>query len=210
MDELELLKKDWNKSNDQYKSFSDSDIYKMSHKKSSTIVKTLFYISLAELVFWICINFLPFVLSDKMKAHLEEMSHSWIYIGFNILSYAVIVLFIYLLWNAHKSISVTDNAKKLMESILKTRKIIKYYVLYNLLIALISIPISLYFSINEHPEISEKLSTASSTQLAMILLITTLVTAVFLTLIWLFYKLIYGILIKRLNANYNELKKLEV
>ncbi|WP_179338362.1 hypothetical protein [Winogradskyella ludwigii] len=210
MDELELLKKDWNKSNNKYESFSDSDIYTMSHKKSSNIVKTLFYISMAELVFWVLVNFLPIVLSDKMKAQLEEMSHSWIYIGLNILSYAVIILFVYLLWNAHKAISVTDNAKKLMESILKTRRIIKYYVLYNLLIAFISIPVSLYFSINEHPEISEKLSTASPAQLAVMLLITVVITVVFLLFIWLFYKLIYGILIKRLNRNYKELKKLEV
>ncbi|NRR90803.1 hypothetical protein HSX10_04400 [Winogradskyella undariae] len=210
MDELELLKKDWKKSDNQYKSFSDSDIYKMSHKKSSTIVKTLFYISMAELVFWILINFLPFVLSDSLKGQLEEMSHSWVYIGLNIISYSVIILFIYLLWKAHKAISVTDNAKKLMESILKTRKIIKYYVIYNLLLALISIPISLSFSISEHPELSKQISTASSAQLAIMLLIVIIFTAVFLTVIWLFYKLIYGILIKRLNRNYKELKKLEV
>ncbi|MEP5255124.1 hypothetical protein [Winogradskyella rapida] len=210
MDELELLKKDWKKSNDNYKTFSDHDIYEMSHKKSSNIVKTLFYISMAELVFWILINFLPLVLSDQMKAQLEEMSHSWVYIGLNILSYAVIILFVYLLWSAHKAISVTDNAKKLMESILKTRKIIKYYVLYNLLIAFISIPVSLAFSISNHPELYEKLSAASTSQIAVILLITLGITGLFLGFIWLFYKLIYGILIKRLNRNYNELKKLEV
>lgn len=210
MDELELLKKDWKQNENQFETFSDSDIYKMSHKKSSNIVKTLFYISMAELVFWVLINFLPFVVSDRIKAQLEEMSHSWIYMSLNILSYGVIIVFIYLLWNAHKAISVTDNAKKLMESILKTRKIIKYYVLYNLFIALISIPFSLYFSINEHPEISEQINSASTKELVVMSLITIVITAMFLGLIWLFYKLIYGILIKRLNRNYRELKKLEV
>jgi len=210
MDELELLKKDWKRSDNQYKSFSDSDIYKMSHKKSSTIVKTLFYISVAELVFWVLINFLPYVLSEKMKAQLEEMSHSWIYVSLNIISYLVIILFVYLLWRAHKAISVTDNAKKLMESILKTRKIIKYYVLYNLSIALISIPISLYFSINEHPEISEQLSNATTEKLVIMSLVAIGITIAFLGLVWLFYKLIYGILIRRLNRNYQELKKLEI
>ncbi|MGJ8549251.1 hypothetical protein [Winogradskyella wichelsiae] len=210
MDELDLLKKDWKKSDNQYTSFTNSDIYKMSHRKSSTIVKTLFYISMAELVFWILINFLPFVLSDSMKAQLEAISHSWVYVALNIVSYIVIVLFVYLLWKAQKAISVTDNAKKLMKSILKTRKIIKYYVLYNLFLALVTIPISLSFSISEHPELSEKISTASSAQLAVMLLVTIVITAIFLTLIWLFYKLIYGILIKRLNKNYNELKKLEI
>ncbi|MUU77531.1 hypothetical protein [Winogradskyella endarachnes] len=210
MDELELLKKDWKQNEHQFETFSDTDIYKMSHKKSSSIVKTLFYISLAELVFWILINFLPFVVSDRLKAQLEEISHSWLYVSLNILSYGVIILFIYLLYNAHKAISVTDNAKKLMESILKTRKIIKYYVLYNLCIALISIPFSLYFSINEHPEMSDQLNNASTKELIIMSIVAVGLTAIFLGLIWLFYKLIYGILIKRLTRNYQELKKLEV
>ena len=51
MDELELLKKDWQKGAADFKSYSDTDIYPMLHKKSSSIVKTLFYISICELVF---------------------------------------------------------------------------------------------------------------------------------------------------------------
>jgi hypothetical protein len=34
--------------------------------------------------------------------------------------------------------------------------------------------------------------------------------AIFLLVFWVFYGLIYGILLKRLNGNYKELKKLEV
>jgi hypothetical protein len=210
MDELELLKKDWIKNTAEFKDYSDAEIYPMLHRKSSSIVKTLFFISMAELVFWILISFLPFVLSDQMKAQLAEMSHSYVYIGLNILSYAVIVTFIYLLYKAHKAISVTDNAKKLMESILKTRKVIKYYVIYNLLMAFISITVGFYFSIHEHPELSERLSTANTTQLMVLALVGIGITSLFLIAIWFFYKLIYGILIKRLTINYNELKKLEV
>ena len=210
MDELELLKKDWKQNENQFETFSDSDIYKMSHKKSSTIVKTLFYISLVELVFWILINFIPFVVSDKIKVQFEEMSHSWIYNSINVISYAVIFLFVYLLWKAQSAISVTDNARKLMKSILKTRKIIKYYVLFNIFLALISFPIVLYLSINEHPEIQNQLNAATSTQLFAMSAVSIVIVAVFLLFFWLFYKLIYGILIKRLTRNYNELKKLEV
>ena len=36
-----------------------------------------------------------------------------------------------------------------------------------------------------------------------------LVIAVTLVFVWLFYKLIYGLLIKRLNKNYKELKAIE-
>ena len=210
MDELELLKKDWQNKTPDFESFTDRDIYKMSHNKSSSIVKTLFYISVAELVFWILVNFSPFIFSEQLQSQIGELSHSWIYIGLNIFSFGIIILFVYLLWKSHKAISVTDNVKKLMESILKTRKIIKYYVLYNLFAALISVPIALYYSLKEHPEISEQFNSLNTLQMFYLLGICLILTAILLVIIWFLYKLIYGILIKRLNKNYNELKKLEI
>jgi hypothetical protein len=45
---------------------------------------------------------------------------------------------------------------------------------------------------------------------ALTILVTTLVLAIVIGLFLVFYYLIYGILLKRLNTNYKELKKLEV
>ncbi|WP_426429802.1 hypothetical protein ACPX19_09685 [Winogradskyella sp. HB-48] len=210
MDELELLKKDWNKGTDEYKNYSDSDIYPMLHKKSSSIVKTLFYISVAELVFWVLVSYVPYFFSDKMRARLETSYENPLFTGLTILGFAVIGLFVYLLYKSYKSISSTDNAKKLMESILKTRKVIKYYVLYNLIMIFISIPLSLYFEFNQNIEFHDQVAAFDTTQMTVLVVITLLVTAIFLGVIWLFYRLLYGILLKRLNRNYNELKKLEV
>ena len=210
MDELELLKKDWQNKAPDFETYTDNDIYKMSHNKSSNIVKTLFYISVAELTFWILINLLPFIFSEQLQSKIGELSQSWIYIGLNVFSFGIILLFVYLLWKSYKTISVTDNVKKLMENILKTRKIIKYYVLYNLFVALISVPISLYFYLKEHPELSAQVNESTTLELVLIFLICIISTAVLLGVLWLFYKLIYGILIKRLNKNYNELRKLEI
>ena len=48
MKELDLLKKDWQK-NDAFEQVSEVDIYKMLHKKSSSIVKWIFIISILDL-----------------------------------------------------------------------------------------------------------------------------------------------------------------
>ena len=130
MDELDLLKKDWNKETAEFKSYSDSDIYPMIHKRSSSIVKTLFYISVAELVFWLLASILPYFLSATFKEKLETSYENPLFLGLSIFSYLVILLFIYLLYKSYKAISSTDSAKILMESILKTRKVIKYYVVF--------------------------------------------------------------------------------
>ena len=210
MDGLDLLKKDWNKNRPEDNRISSKEIYSMLHKKSSSIVKTLFYISIAELALWIIINALPYLLSEDYKNKLDAIyeNDSFI-IGLSIFSYAVILVFIYLLFRAQRAISVTDNAKKLMESILNTRKIIKYYVLYNLIMAGISLCIGFYYSFKFDPNASELLQGLNDKQIFIVTIVLIAITAIFILIIWLFYKLIYGLLLKRLIRNYNELKKIE-
>ncbi|BAO74314.1 hypothetical protein [Winogradskyella sp. PG-2] len=210
MDELELLKKDWDKGTTEFKSYSDNDIYPMLHKKSSSIVKTLFYISIAELAFWLLAGIIPYFISTTFKEKLDTSYENPLFLGINILSYLVIVLFAYLLYRSYKSISSTDSAKNLMEKILKTRKVIKYYVIFNLSLIFLSIPLSIYFEYQENPEFHQQIVDASTSQMLVLYAVAVIIAAVFLVLIWLFYKLIYGVLLKRLNRNYDELKKLEV
>lgn len=209
MDELELLKKDWNKQSAQ-KKLSAKELYPMLHKKSSSIVKTLFYISIAELVFWVIINNLPYFSSEAYKDRLSTIFNEEVYTALNIFSYAIILFFIYLLYKSHKAISVTDSAKKLMESILRTRKVIKYYVIYNLVMVFAMAVAGTIYSINHDPKMANNFSHFSDKQLITFAVLSTVIIGVFLVLIWLFYKLIYGLLLKRLNSNYKELKKLEV
>ncbi|GAB5564985.1 MAG: hypothetical protein Wins2KO_20480 [Winogradskyella sp.] len=209
MDELELLKKDWQKGT-EYKSYDNSEIYPMLHKKSSSIVKMLFHISLAEMAFWILLTTIPFFISDNYRERFNTSYENPWFVAISVFGFLVIFLFVYLLFKAHKSISVTDSAKKLMESILRTRKIIKYYVLYNLVMIFISIPLSLIFEFNENKEFHDQIEAFDSTQMILLYAITFLVTGVFVLVIWGFYRLLYGILLKRLNRNYNEIKKLEI
>ena len=210
MDELELLKKDWQSGATEFRSYSDSDLYPMIHKKSSSIVKTLFYISIGELVFWLLASILPYVLSPTFREKLDESYENPLFIGISIFSYAVILLFIYLLFKSYKGISSTDSAKKLMESILRTRKIIKYYVVFNLSLFFLSIPLSLYFEYQDNPEFHQQIVEASTTQMLAFYAVSAVTAGIILLILWLFYRLIYGILLKRLNRNYKELKKLEV
>ncbi|MBO3116608.1 hypothetical protein J4050_07615 [Winogradskyella sp. DF17] len=210
MDELDLLKKDWNKGQADFKSYEESDIYPMLHKKSSNIVKTLFYISVAELVFWVLISYVPYLFSDSMRQRLDESYENPLFVGLTILGFVVTAVFVYLLYHSHKSISTTDNVRRLMKSILRTRKVIKYYVLYNLIMIFISVPLSLYFEFQQNPLFHEEVAQMNNTQMSILIGITVVVTGVLVGLIWLFYRLLYGILLKRLNRNYEELKRLEV
>jgi hypothetical protein len=75
MDELELLKKDWEKKDPAHKKLSVEELYPILYKKSSSIVKTLFYISVGELIFWILVNTIPYFTSDSYQDRLNASIH---------------------------------------------------------------------------------------------------------------------------------------
>ncbi|XMO85464.1 hypothetical protein AAFN75_11765 [Algibacter sp. AS12] len=212
MDELDLLKKDWKKGNSNYPKLSYNDIYKMILKKSSSIVKWIFIISLLEFGFWLSISFAfkGSVYSNK----IDELNINHILIPITIISYAVLIYFFYLFYKNYKNISTTDSSKTLMENILKTRKTVKHYVIFNLASLFIGAFIGVFYNFNHNAEFSSKLELASASGevfkfYAVIFMVTLLVIGVVIGVLLLFYWLIYGILLKRLNHNYKELKKLE-
>jgi hypothetical protein len=51
MKELDLLK-DWQKNKDSFEQVSEIEIYRMIHKKSSSIVKWILIISIMEVLLW--------------------------------------------------------------------------------------------------------------------------------------------------------------
>ena len=214
MDELELLKKDWKKDEDsKYPKLSYNEIYKMILKKSSSIVKWIFIISILEFVLWTLISF-TFKNTDYNK-RFESYHAENIMIPFLILGYLILAYFFYKFYMNYRTISATDNAKILMENILKTRRTVKQYVGFNLIYMAISAFVALGIQFNRDEEMISLIDKASANGevfkfYALTIVLTLVFLAIFIAVILGFYYLIYGILLKRLNSNYKELKKLEV
>ena len=115
----------------------------------------------------------------------------------------------------YRTINTTDNATRLMENILKTRRTVKHYVAFNLIAMVVSVAILLPYFMNNDPNTKTIIEKATANGeifkfYAGIIIVTLLMLAVVIGVLLLFYWLIYGILLKRLNKNYRELKKLEV
>src|SRR5690606_38122487 len=132
VDELELLKKDWQKREADLPKLSYDEIYKMTWKKSSSIVKWIFYISLIELVFWAAINII-FSDSESME-ELKALHIHKVIMVLNIINYGIILYFIYKFYINYKKISFTDSSRKLMKTILKVKRTVTQYVWFNLII----------------------------------------------------------------------------
>ncbi|MHA7863906.1 hypothetical protein [Flagellimonas marinaquae] len=213
LDELELLKKDWQKREADLPKLSYEQIYPMIKKKSSSIVKWIFYISIIEFVFWAGINII-FSGPETMQ-ELRDMHIYKVVMVLNIFNYGIILFFIYKFYTNYKKISFTDSSRVMMRTILKVKRTVTQYVWFNLIIFTVSAIIYGYGVLLYTPEGQEIVQAAAqdgdSTEFWALIIITSIaITAVGLFIIWLFYKLLYGILLKKLRKNYNELKRLEV
>ncbi|WP_268225283.1 hypothetical protein [Sinomicrobium oceani] len=203
MDELELLKKDWKKREASLPKLSYQDIYKMIWKKSSSSVKWIFIISAIELS-------LGLVFLFYTPSYMKEMN----YLFTDILlysTYPVIIYFVYRFYLNYKKISATSSVKGLMDSILRARKTVKHYILFNLaIIALTSISTAIITYVKGHGGWEVYKQNAHLSDHLILLFFVVLLTAMIIGVCLGIYLLLYGFLLRRLNTNYKELKRLEV
>lgn len=211
MDELEVLKREWQSREQEFPKLSFNDIYKMLLKKSSSIVKWIFYISIIEMLFWIG---LIFILPDTYKDVTEQMGLSNFVLYGNIVHFIIFIGFIYYFYKNYQAIQVTDNTTTLMNNILKTRKTVRYFVYYNIGMFIISsiVANTIYYMKSE--QLYEVLDFASKgvpqENFATIFIVSQIIVGVvFVGVLMLFYWLVYGILLGKLKSNYKELKKID-
>ncbi|AXT19591.1 hypothetical protein D7030_10015 [Flavobacteriaceae bacterium AU392] len=213
MDELELLKKDWQKDKGNYPKLTYNEIYKMILKKSSSIVKWIFIISILEFVFWTGFSLL-FKDSKHIK-EVEELNASNLFISLSIIGFVILFYFFYKFYKNYRNISVTDSAKILMENILRTRRTVKQYVAFNIIFLVIGVVSGVFMSVKQDESFSNQLNDAAANgeifkYYAAIIITTIIALAAVIGILLLFYWLIYGLLLRKLNHNYSELKKLEI
>ena len=211
MDKLEVLKKEWQSQEKDLPKVSYNDIYKMLLKKSSSIVKWIFIISIAELLFWIGIQFFN---PDSNVKIINEMGLKEVLIYTNIIHFSIFAIFIFYFYKNFKSIQVTDNTKMLMNNILKTRRTVKYFVYYNVGVFILSSIVVDIFFYSKSEKLYNIMDFASQgvpqENFASVFIISQIIVGmIFLGLLMLFYWLIYGLLLKRLNRNYKELEKMD-
>ncbi len=202
MKELDLLKKDWQKNEGSFEQLSEKDIYAMIHKKSSSIVKWILIVSILEFVI---LNGIGLLLPEDPSNEFNDKFDFYIKV-LEIFSYGITIYFVFLFFKNYKSISVISSTKELAESILKTRKTVKYYIRYN--ISYIILIMISYVAYTIYTDFITKNDFSSEMTIAILGLL--FLSVIIIALMWGFYQLIYGFLLKKLKRNYEELQKIDL
>lgn len=210
--ELADYKKAWGNQPEDENKVSSIEIYKMTQSKSTSIVKWIFIIGLAEFAFWTILNV---IVSGMNYVDIYEELNLLKYINFSYyMHFAVIILFLIIFYRNYASVTTVDNTKTLMRKIIRVRKTVKYYVLYNILGTIVIMMIFNYMIVNTPNGLDifyqhEELNIPKEQMMTVYIVSQAIAIVIILIFLFLFYYLLYGILLKKLNRNYKELTKLE-
>lgn len=198
MEELELLKKDWNKESDEFKNYSEKEIYSMIKQKSVSVTRILCLIGLTEIILW------------TVYGYIDG--------GLPILRMVLFAVFFALIIYFYFKMKTEENSISLMKSILNIRKVIFGYAgISFLLIVLMNI---IDFKHNTKDFMAglndgynhNSPHTTSSAQITpelgnYIVFGVALMIAIYL--LYIIYKKTYGKILFNLKRNYKELSKVE-
>ena len=210
MDELELLKKDWkeNKSND-FKNYTEKELFAMTKKRSVSIAKWVFIIALLELGFWFLIGYLMPSYSSEDKYQDIPFVEGFINV-MDMISTLSPFVFIGLVLYLNFKIRTEENPKKLMKKILLMKKCIQWY------IRIFLGEIVVFFIISMILIFYTKYHTLEAAELEGLYFFAFIVFIPLLMIIFIFvlflrfiYHLVYGNLLQKLKQNYEELSRME-
>ena len=209
MDELELLKKDWkeNKSDD-FKNYTEQELFAMTKKRSVSIAKWVFIIALLELGFWFLIGYLM-PSSSEDKEYYEALNSSPLIKGilYVLGEFAVYLPFVFIgsLLYLNFKIRTEENPKKLMEKILLMKKCIQWY------IRIFLGEVALFFIISMALSFYTNYYILEGEELVALFVSVMLIVFIFILVLFLrfIYHLVYGKLLHKLKQNYEELSRME-
>lgn len=216
--DLDSFKKTWQEQPVQQK-YGNHDILQMLNRKSRNYVKYIFWISAAEFLFFTLIGLFYIIQGNESNSFISileklgirktsdmETDFDHIYLTLKILSLSVTAYFVYKFYQNYKDIKIEENLKKFILKIIEFRKTVNAFILINiaLLIAFTSIfTVFVFYIVNTQ---NIKITNSMITGFIAGIIISTVFTVL---IVWLYYRVVYGIIIKKLGRNLKQLQEID-
>lgn len=216
--DLDDFKKTWQEQPTAPK-YDSTEIESMLNKSSRNYVKYILWISIAEFILILAANLYYTILGEEsgglfniLKKFGVQDSSSFedtltdLYLFLKIVSLALTAVFVFLFYRNYCKINVEANLKKLILQIIKFKKTVQLFILANiLLVILFTIVIGIFtFSF-----LSEENIELTHPAMLGFLLGLTLMMVISVVLIWIYYRIVYGFILKRLSKNLKQLQNIE-
>lgn len=215
---LDHFKKTWQEQEVQPK-YNSNEIEAMLNKSSRNYVKYILWISVIEFLVILGMNIYYLFLGDDSKSFMNilgklgvknsfalESNFSHLYFCLKTISLLLTAFFVIKFYGNYKKINIELNLKNLILQIIKFKKTVNLFIFANiLLIGLFTVVLGVFtFTILDNQNINLNNSTLIGFTIGLIIMM-----AISVILIWVYYRIVYGIILRRLGKNLDELKKIE-
>lgn len=216
--DLDSFKKTWQEQPVQEK-YDYNEILQMLNKKSRNYVKYIFWISVFEFLFFTLIGLFYIIQGKESNSFINiltklgvqrtsELENTFdnIYLVLKVLSLAITAYFVFKFYQNYKVVKIEENLKKFILQIITFKKTVNAFILINiaLLITFTSIfTIFVFYILN-----TQNVEITNSTLIGFVagIIISTVFTVI---MVWLYYRVVYGIIIKKLDKNLTQLKEID-
>lgn len=216
--DLNSLKKTWQQHEVKSK-YGNSEIVEMLNRKSRNYVKYILWISLAELLIFLGVTLYYILNGDDGSSFIRMLSRLGVtqnaklqsdfealYFGLKVAGLLLTAFFVVVFYRNYRKIRIESNLKKFTLQIMKFRRTVNAFILSNILLLIAFTLILTLFVVNTLSAQNIHLNNPALTAF-IVSIILTLVFSI--CLIWLYYRLVYGIFVKRLGRNLAQLKEIE-
>ncbi|MCS3531422.1 beta-carotene 15,15'-monooxygenase [Chryseobacterium sp. JUb7] len=216
--DLDSFKKTWQEQPVQQK-YDNEEILKMLNKKSRNYVKYIFWISVAEFLFFSVLGLFYFFQGEESNSFVKvlerlgaqktpevENNFDNTYLAIKILSLLITAYFVYKFYQNYRKIKIEENLKGLITRIIKFKKTVNAFILISivLLVAFTSVFTAFIFYALNTQNIEP---TNSDLTIVIVGIVVSMVLTI--VLVWLYYRLVYGIIIRKLDKNLKQLKDID-
>lgn len=216
--DINFLKHQWQKQ-EMPEKYNSCEIREMLNKNSRNDVKYIFWISVAEFLFFILINIFYFFQAENTDSFINILkklgientynirrNYTHLYFVMQILTFLVTLFFIIKFYINYKKINTEENLKQFILRIISFRKTVYYFIISNIILLKLFIIALVVFTFYVLKNQNITIDTEKITVLSFGFLIS---CAICLLIIWLYYRLFYGIFMKRLSKNLEQLKSID-
>lgn len=216
--DLDSFKKTWQEQPVQPK-YDNREILQMLNKKSRNYIKYIFWISVVEFLFFSVLGLFYFFQeeeSDSFRKVLErlgaqeapevENNFEHVYLAIKVLSLLITAYFVLKFYQNYRKIKIEENLKGFITKIINFKKTVNAFILISIILLILFTFVLIafiFYTLN-----SQNIQPTNS-NLTIIIVGITVSTLLAVSMIWLYYRLVYGSIIKKLDKNLKQLREID-
>ena len=216
--DLDSFKETWQQQPVQPK-YDTSEIESMLNKSSRNYVKYILWISLVEFVLILGANLYYTFLGEDTTDLISVLGKlgidnsdqfqntlTQLYLSLKMISLALTGIFVYLFYQNYRKINIEANLKKLILQIIKFKKTVQLFIVANIaLVILFTLVLGIFtFSVLAQ----QNIQLTNPTLIGFIAGLG-LTMGISVVLIWIYYRVVYGFILRRLGKNLEQLQNIE-